>query len=297
MPKLQRENKPNVYIWAFHASKKMKIILQILIAIFLSFPILANGQNIYSAIHLNDKEKVNIEIAEKIIETNTFYNQSGKQVKKNIKYLNANNQCLREDRFEDEELIARLTYSYDSITNLVTSRTFERWNKIIGYTKEKANYIYNYQNHLVRIEDVNANNFKFRETKIIPNKKGHPISMKVFNGNEEQFSGEEQAEYIYNQNQYISIKLDLERMELSRDTAILDFNENHKFNDPRWEYNETGDLIKSIRNSTEYFIYEYKYDNFGNWKSQKIYKVKLNKRGKWKKKLDRKFQRKIEYKK
>ena len=60
----------------------MKIILQILIAIFLSFPILANGQNIYSAIHLNDKEKVNNEIAEKIIETNTFYNQSDKEVKK-----------------------------------------------------------------------------------------------------------------------------------------------------------------------------------------------------------------------
>lgn len=275
----------------------MKFILKILIAIFLSFPILANGQNIYSAIHLNDKERVNNEIAEKIIEINTFYNQSGKEVKKNIKYLNANNQCLREDRFKDEELVARLTYSYDSITNLETSRTFERWNKIMGYSKEKANYIYNDQNHLVRIEDVNANNFKFRETKIIPNEKGHPISMKVYNGNGEQFPGEEQAEYLYNQNKYISIQFDLEGNELSRDTAIIDFNENHKFNDPKNEYNDKGDLIKSIRNSTEYFIYEYKCDKTGNWKSQKIHKVTLTKKGKWKKKLNRKFLRKIEYKK
>lgn len=274
----------------------MKNILQILIPIFFTFPILVNGQNIYSAIHLNDRENINNERVEKIIETNIFYNQSGKEVNKNIKYLNVNNRCVREDRFKNEELIARLFFEYDSISNLEISRTLERWNKIMGYSKEKAKYIYNKQNHLVKIEDVNGNNVMFRETRIIPNEKGHPTSMKVFNGKGEQFLGEEKAEYIYTQNKYISINYDLQGNEITRDTAIIDFRENYKFEDSKRGYNDKGDLIKSTRSTKEYFEYEYKYDERGNWKSQKAYKVKLNRREKGRRKLVRKYERRIDYK-
>ena len=274
----------------------MKNILQILVPIFFTFPVLVNGQNIYSAIHLNDKENINKEKVERIIETNTFYNQSGKEVKKNIKYLNVNNQCVREDRFKSDELIAKLSYEYDSISNLEISRTFERWNKIVVYSKEKSNYIYNKQNQLVRIEDVNGNNVMFRITKIVPNEKGHPISMKVFNGQDKQFSGEEKAEYIYKQNKYMSINYYLKGNEITRDTAIIDFRENHKFEDSKREYNDNGDLVKSTRSPKEYYQYEYKYDERGNWKSQKVYKIKLNKRGKGKGKLVSKYERRIDYK-
>ncbi|MEO6455374.1 MAG: hypothetical protein ABIN97_14940, partial [Ginsengibacter sp.] len=61
--------------------------MRILTIIFLLTIIsnLANSQNIYSALQLNQDREYRTKKPKKIIETNTFYNTNGTQVDKNVK--------------------------------------------------------------------------------------------------------------------------------------------------------------------------------------------------------------------
>src|SRR5687768_7695003 len=107
-----------------------------------------NAQNIYSALHLNENREYKTAKPKKIVETNIFYNSSGKQVDKNVKTFDAAGMLLTEERFDENgNLQARLTYSNDTANKLTLTRIMERWTQL-GYSKETAFYTYERNNHL-----------------------------------------------------------------------------------------------------------------------------------------------------
>jgi hypothetical protein len=82
--------------------------------------------------------------------------------------------------------------------------------------------------------------------------------------------------------------------ESSRDTLVLDPQQRAAFPAKGETYNEKGDLIKSIKPKAV-TIYEYRYDEQGNWMEKKCFLVEMEK-GKEKKVLQEKWERKISYK-
>src|SRR5688572_19361407 len=89
----------------------------------------ATSQNIYTAIQLNQEREYKTRRPKKIIEANTFYSASGKQVDKNIKTFDEAGMLLIEERYDESgTLKARLTYTNDTTNRLTLTRTFERRN-------------------------------------------------------------------------------------------------------------------------------------------------------------------------
>ena len=151
--------------------------------LLLFFSGLARSQNIYSALQLNAEREYKTKRPKKIIETNTFFNKSGKQVDKNIKIFDNAGMLLMEERYDEKGMIsARLTYTNDTVHRVTLSRTIERWTTI-GYMKETAIYTYNAQFFLVAITDKDANGDIIRQTDIVCNDKGHPVELSLFDGN------------------------------------------------------------------------------------------------------------------
>src|SRR5690606_13576699 len=61
---------------------------------------LAKSQNIFSALQLNAEREYKTKRPKKIVETNTFFNSSGKQVDKNIKIFDEAGMLLTEERYD-----------------------------------------------------------------------------------------------------------------------------------------------------------------------------------------------------
>ena len=83
------------------------------------------------------------------------------------------------------------------------------------------------------------------ETIIKVNEKGHPVELAVYDNQGNLQGGIEKAQYLYEKNRYISIVLSADGRELSKDTAIIDFEADYLFKQPGKEFNQQGDLIKS----------------------------------------------------
>lgn len=245
------------------------------------------GQNTFTAIHLNDGEEIRNKKAKTIDETNTFYSFGNKSIKINNKKFNKNNSILVEERFENDKLIARLTFEYDSINNIETSRIFERWHEKLGYSKETAKYFYDKNNFLVSVIEYSSKGIKFRETKIENDSIGNPVYLIVLDANEKTY-GYEKSTYNYIKNERVETFFDANDKIIQSDTIPIYFN--YKY--PTAIYNELGDCMKTRDSETEY---EYKYDNFGNWLTMKIFDVRINKKGKFKRKIRTVFRRKIIY--
>jgi hypothetical protein len=123
---------------------------------FTFFSAIASSQNIYSALQLNENRDYKTARPKKIVETNTFYNSSGKQVDKNVKTFDEAGMLLTEERFDESgNLKAKLTYTNDTANKLKLTRTFERWTQF-GYSKETAFYTYDSNYNLTGITDKDA---------------------------------------------------------------------------------------------------------------------------------------------
>ena len=259
---------------------KLKLIL---ISILVSHNLFA--QNIYSALHLNRQvEARGNKAIKEISETNTFYNATSTEIKRNKKTINAYFLVAAEERFDGNgKLEAKLTRQFDPTGTKITSTKFERWLRGT-YTVEISSYSYNEKGHLTEIIKQDADGKTLFYAKILNNDNGHPIQLESFDGNGNSY-GIEVAEYDYAKNEALTKVLDRNGKQLSTNTITIDFKKMVEFPRNGDEFNELGDLM-----SSEKYSYKRKYDNYGNWTLTTIYK-KVD--GKLKK--NRRFKRKITY--
>jgi hypothetical protein len=259
---------------------------------------LANSQNIYSALQLNQDREYKTKKPKKIVETNTFYNTSGKQVDKNVKTFDDTGMLLMEERYDDNgTLEARLTYTNDTINRIKLTRTFERWNQT-GFSKETAFYNYDINHFLISTTDKDANGNILRQSDIICNDKGHPTELALFNGNGNSF-GKEIATYLYDINKVVTSVVSNDGRTLSSDTIKISFKNASSFPNDREVYNTNGDLLnwtsKNFKRTETIYEEEYTYDSFGNCTEERIYKVTVKGNGKRKKDIDRVFKKEYTY--
>ncbi|HET6995077.1 MAG TPA: hypothetical protein VFI06_08860 [Chitinophagaceae bacterium] len=262
------------------------------------FSTITHAQNIYSALHLNDEREYKTARPKKILETNTFFNSSGKQVDKNIKTFDEAGMLLLEERYDESgTLKARLTYTNDTVNRLTLTRTFERWTQI-GYSKETAFYSYDSNKFLIATTDRDPNGNTLMQTNLICNDKGHPIQLSLFDGNGNPY-GKEIATYLYEKNKVVTSVISNEGAVLSTDTIKISFKEASLFPSDREVYNSNGDLTSWTRRNLDQtetiFEEEFTYDKFGNCTENIIYKVTVKENGKRKKKKDRIFKKEYKY--
>ncbi len=258
----------------------------------------ANSQNIYSALQLNQEREFKTRRPKKIVETNTFFNESGKQVDKNEKTFDAAGMLLMEERFEENgKLNARLTYNNDTAQRHILSRTFERWNRF-GYTKETAFYSYNANNYLVGIIDKDSNGNILSESSLICNDKGQPIQLSLSDRNGNLY-GIEKAIYLYDRNKCITSVISNDGSTLSTDTITISYKNAYLFPSATESYNANGDEVSWTRqnhNGTEILMEEeYIYDEYGNCTENKIYEITIKTNGKRKREIDRIFKKEYIY--
>jgi hypothetical protein len=260
--------------------------------------VFARSQNLYSALHLNEDREYKTRKPKTIIEINTFYNGSGKQVDKNVKTFDEPGMLVTEERFDESgKLEARLTYTNDTANKLKLTRTFERWSQL-GYSKETAFYTYDSNHHLVGITDKDANGNVIQQTNVIVNEKGHPIQLALFDGRGNTF-GKETASYLYDRNRAVTSVLANDERTLSTDTIKINFLNASTFPGDKETYNSSGDLTnwtrRNLNGSETIFEEEYLYDSFGNCTENRIYKVTVKSNGKRNREIDRVFKKQYTY--
>lgn len=256
------------------------------------------SQNIYSALQLNENKDYKTARPKKIVETNTFYNSSGKQADKNVKTFDEVGMLLTEERFDENgNLEAKLTYTNDTANRLKLTRIFERWTKL-GYSKETAFYTYDSNHNLTGLTDKDPNGNIIRQTNLVINEKGHPIELALFDGNGNSF-GKENASYLYDKNRAITSVIANDGRVLSTDTIKISFLKTSTFPSDGETYNSNGDLTnwtrKNLNGTVTEFEEEYSYDSFGNCTENRIYKVITKGNGKRKRELDRVFKKQYTY--
>jgi hypothetical protein len=259
---------------------------------------ITNSQNIFSALHLNEEREYKTVRPKKIVETNTFFNSSGKQVDKNIKTFDDAGMLLTEERYDESRTLkARLTYTNDTINKLKLTRTFERWTSL-GYSKETAFYSYDSNKFLIGTIDRDASGNVIRQTNLVCNDKGHPIELSLFDGNGNSF-GKEIATYLYEKNRVVTSVISNDGRILSSDTIKISFKGASLFPSDKELYNSNGDLViwtrRNLDRTETIFEEEYTYDNFGNCTENKIYEVTVKGNGKRKREKDRIFKKEYTY--
>lgn len=258
----------------------------------------AKSQNIYTALQLNQEREYKTRKPKKILEHNTFYNDSGKDTFKSVKIFDDSGMLLTEDRFDkDGAMSAKLTYKNDTVNRVVLSRIFERWTRI-GRFLETATYKYSPTNALISISDSAENGSLISFSEITVNDQGHPIALKLFDGKGNQF-GVERATYIYDKNMVITTVFNPNNELLSTDTTKISFINASKFPLAEELYNDKGDLISGMRktytgleNSHES---EYTYDLYGNCTESRNYLIKSKGKGKTKRIIQSVFKKEYSY--
>ncbi|MCS3737571.1 hypothetical protein [Mucilaginibacter dorajii] len=259
----------------------------------------ARSQSIFTALHLNEEREYKTAKPRKIIETNTFYNSKGKEVKKAVKTFDSAGMLLTEERFdEDNQLTSRSTYTNDTVNRLVLENSYEDWTKITGTTKETIEYIYDSNNFLVRVLDKNKLGNVYEKFEIINNEHGDPIDLAGYRFNNALF-GRESATYLYNQNKAIVSVSKADGTVLSTDTMLIKFKKALQFPTPDMAFNEQGDMInwttKNFNGTQTFYTAKFDYDNKGNCTNETIYKVTIKPNGKQKQEINRNFKKEYFY--
>lgn len=268
-------------------STMRKLTILFLLTLFIG---LVKSQNIYSALQLNAEREYKTKKPKKIVETNTFFNSSGKQVDKKVKTFDDAGMLLTEEQYDGNgALKARLTYTNDTVHRIKLVRVFERWTQF-GYLKETAFYTYDANLFLIGTTDKDANGNIIRQTNLVCNEKGHPIELSLFGGNGN-FFGKETARYLYDKNRVVTSVVSNDGRVLSSDTIKISFTEASKYPAENEVYNANGDLAnwtrRNFNGSETIFQEEYSYDSFGNYTENRIYKVTVKASGKRKREKDR----------
>lgn len=232
---------------------------------FIMFSFLMNvslqAQNIYSAVHLNNKYDVRTEKQIKKIEiSSTFYNLNNVEKQKEVIFLNDQFRILKTERYNSEgELIYKSEKEYQSDSLIIKSRT-SRKISLIGFDVTKTLYIYDSNNYLIKIEKRNGKNQLIEVISFENNGNGDPILLIINDGE----FGYEKATYDYSNNTYSTVVYNSNNEMISSESFLkLNFDLPIKGE----TINEYGDVTES-----KDYMYEYKYDKFGNWIKEVRYK-------------------------
>lgn len=258
----------------------------------------AASQTIRSALDLNEAMDYKARRPAKIVEKDTFYYESGREINSSIKVFDDAGMLATEERYNDEaKLIARFTYTNDTVNQLKLSRSYEKWNQF-GYSKETAFYVYNVSHFLVRVVEREGNGNTIRDSKLTCNEKGHPISLFLYDGNGGYY-GKELATYLYDRNKLVRTFVDNSDRIVSSDTVKISLKNASLFPGSDETYNAYGDPLSwttrkyNGREST--YEAEYNYDGFGNCTDEIIYKVVIKRNGSTKRKTDKIFRKEFTY--
>lgn len=268
-----------------------KLILLVSISILIVASI--SGQNIFSVIHLNDKEDIQYGNAKNISWKLTDFETEETSTSKGSKILNHKNQVVYD--FEDNSWQSVVITDFDSTTGLVKSRTFNRKYLSGDLIKEKQIFKYDGNNFLVEIFTLDKDGQIFLHTMIKNNEWGLPVESVAYNADGTLHGGREKAEYLPDENMYILKVYSSEKVLLSSTKEILNFNDNYKFNNSDNEYNKSGDIIKSFISEDGYILHSYKYDDHSNWIEYRVYEVTFSRKGRERKNLINIYKRNIEY--
>lgn len=239
-----------------------------IVIFFLLLTQLSSAQSILSYINSDTKKEFySDKLVSKSVTYYTFYNQSGKEYKKEINTFDFNNNVLIELRYDEKgNLKQRLTRSYNEL-NQKTGTKFENWHPVVGYTVNYTFYEYNDNNFLVSLVEENQYNIKIRETTIINDEKGNPKELIIkLKG---KLEGRETAIYDYENNQVEINYFNSSNEFVSKHTSTIFFSKT----EPENIVSNYGDILKSTT-----FENEIKYDKEGNWVKWTSYKISENKK-------------------
>jgi hypothetical protein len=274
----------------------MKRSIELLLLVFTASA--AQGQNIYSALQLNEEKEYKTKKPKMIVETNAFYGSGAQRTEKCVKVFDGAGMLVTEERFDESgNRTARFTHKNDTVNLLCMSTVFERWDGT-AYSKETTVYSYDASHFLVGVTDQDANGRTMRVSKIVNNEKGDPVSLSLSDGQGGSF-GTELGTYFYDLNKVVTTVFDSEGKQLSIDTSRISHKDVKLHPEEGYVYNEHGDAVKwtSKRSDGTADVYEaeYLYDEFGNCIDEAIFKTEPGPAGKQKKKKDRKFKRQYTY--
>jgi hypothetical protein len=257
----------------------------------------AQGQNIYSALHLNEDKEYKTKRPKMIVETKTFYSATDQRTEKSIMVFDGAGMIQTEERFDESgSRTAKLTYKNDTVNHRCLETIFERWGKT-GYGQETTLYTYDANHALIRVTDQDARGSIMRISKITNNEKGHPVELLLTDGGGNPF-GRETGTYFYDRNSVVAAVFDNDGNQLSADTMKISLKDARLHPVEGTVYNEQGDVVKWTskqgNGAPDLYETEYVYDAFGNCTDEVIYKVEV-KAGKPKKKRERHFERQYTY--
>lgn len=269
----------------------MKTRFTFLLILFSVFSLQA--QNLSKALHLNEQEHFRgalpvIEIQE------THHDLPTKKQTRTRSLYDAEQKIILKAVYENDQLRAMDTITYQNAVGVKKATIFETWAADGTYDRRTENYIYDTRGFLVRIREFSKDGYLRFETRIKNVGRGQPSVIDKFDGNDNMTGATEEAEYLPELNRYVVKQVNMMGKESSRDTFVLDPQQRAAFPAKGETYNEKGDLIKSITPKA-ITVYEYRYDEQGNWIEKKGFLLEMEK-GKEKKVLQEKWERKISYK-
>lgn len=261
----------------------------------------AQGQNIYSALQLNEETEYNAKRPKKIVETKTFYSPTDQRTEKCIKVFDDAGMLLTEERFDENGTrTARLTHKNDTVNRRCLERTFERWG-ITGNGKETSVYSYDANHFLIGVTDKDANGTTMLISKITNDEKGHPVALSLTDGQKNAI-GKETGTYFYDRNSVVVAVFDNDDNKLSTDTMKISLKNARSYPEEGTAYNEHGDVVKwtgkQLNGLQDVYETEYVYDASGNCTDEVIYKVEVKgaaANAKPKKKREKRFERQYTY--
>jgi hypothetical protein len=231
-----------------------------------------------------DKYDKDANIAE-IIETTSFYNSDG--IAKDIEYKNFNSSMNMTSlkRFNEENKLIWLNiYTYDSLQRIVRIDN-KKWINVVGYQSGYSIYKYDSLNNCVQI-DYNSQDQILNIAKYYFDKDSNLTRLETYAANGTLF-GYETAKYDFDSNRMMIYQYNNQEKLLNSDERPIKFGNSFKQKTSN-KYNEQGDLVYWERdwneNDNVCYTTDYKYDENGNWISEKRYYYIKTENGKLKRK-------------
>lgn len=215
---------------------------------------------VYLYFRISDKVDLNNKSATEIYEELVIGNKTIRY----FKTLNQSNQLLSDERRdENDNFIAKYTYTYDPVTSVRTSSKKEFKNDKGERYINTEKYEYDKNRHLIGVIHLDNSDKLFQIVKITNNKYGHPIKLETFTQDGHQ-TGYENVSYDYEENNAEYEQVDGNGNTYNSGSFTIDHRT--KKNNPKSniEYDKYGNLIKFPNGYNEI-----EYDKFGNWTSIK----------------------------
>lgn len=257
--------------------------------------LLSRAQNIPYALHLNDQESFRgaLRVLE-VEETYTPLKGTTGEKSRTLSRYDAAQRIMSRSVYQGEQLRSKDTITYYGSEGVKKATVFESWGADGTYDRRIENYLYDTRGFLVRIREFNKGGYLRSETRIKNAGRGFPIMLGKYDDNDNVLGGDEEAEYLPEQNRYILKKMNMMGKETARDTLVLDLKQRAISPLNGETYNDKGDLLKVEQNPKLFLNFEYRYDEHGNWVEKKCFRLEEEK-NKEKRVLLEKWERKYQY--